>query len=143
MLPIALVPFVKKDFLPHFGHWQVEVKSRYRSLKIENGTINWDQQSLLQVMNALWMEAFSDVLGRTERAMVNELVEVRNKLAHDERFTYPDAERALDTMGRLLIAISAKEPAQQLDNMRTQILRVRFEEQERGVERKTKMLILL
>ena len=37
-------------------------------------------------MNTLWMEAFSDVLGRTERAMVNELVEVRNKLAHDERF---------------------------------------------------------
>ena len=38
-------------------------------------------------------------------------------------------------MGRLLIAISAKEPAQQLDNMRTQILRVRFEEQRRGVEK--------
>ena len=137
LLPTALVPFVEKRLSSSLtGHWQVEVNSRYRSLNIENGTIKWDQQSLLQVMNALWMEAFSDVLGRTERAMVNELVEVRNKLAHDERFTYPDAERALDTMGRLLIAISAKEPAQQLDNMRTQILRVRFEEQRRGVERR-------
>lgn len=138
LLPPALVPFVEKRLSSALtGHWQVEVRNRYRSLQIENGTINWDQQSLLQVMNTLWMEAFNNVLGRTERAMVNELVEVRNKLAHDERFTYPDAERALDTMGRLLTAISAKEPAQQLDNMRTQILRIKFEEQRRGVERKS------
>ncbi len=138
LLPPALVPFVEKRLSSALtGHWQAEVRNRYRSLQIENGTINWDQQSLLQVMNTLWMEAFNNVLGRTERAMINELVEVRNKLAHDERFTYPDAERALDTMGRLLLAISAKEPAQQLDNMRTQILRVRFEEQRRGVERRS------
>jgi len=138
LLPPALIPFVENRLSSALtGHWQIEVRDRYRSLQIENGSINWDQQSLLQVMNTLWMEAFKNVLGRTERAMVNELVEVRNKLSHNEHFTYPDAERALDTMGRLLTAISAREPAQQLDNMRTQILRVRFEEQRRGVERRS------
>ena len=49
-------------------------------------------------MNKLWNEAFKDVLSRTDRAIVNELIEVRNAHAHGERFSYPDAERALDSM---------------------------------------------
>ena len=137
LMPPAIAPFVEQRLSSSLtGHWQVEVRNRYSNLKVENGIVNWDQQSLLQVMNMFWMDAFKDVLGRSERAWVNELVEVRNKLSHDERFSYPDAERALDTMARLLEAVSASEPAQQLDNMRTQILRVRFEEQRRGEERK-------
>ncbi len=137
LVPPALAPFVETRLSSSLtGHWQVELRNRYSNLKVEGGSVNWDQQSLLQVMNMFWMEAFKDVLGRSERAWVNELVEVRNKLSHDERFSYPDAERALDTMARLLEAVSAREPAQQLDNMRTQILRVRFEEQRRSEERK-------
>ena len=76
------------------------------------------------------------MFSRTERAWVNELVEVRNRLAHDEKFSYDDSERALDTMSRLMDAISASECSQQLKNMRSQILRVRFEEQRRTEERK-------
>ncbi|HRA95397.1 MAG TPA: Swt1 family HEPN domain-containing protein [Nitrospira sp.] len=34
------------------------------------------------------------VLGRAERSVVNELGDVRNKLSHNETFTYDDAERA-------------------------------------------------
>ena len=45
---------------------------------------------------------------------MNELVDVRNKLSHNETFTYDDAERALDTMRRLMEAISAGETAEQL-----------------------------
>ena len=138
LVPPALAPFVEKRLSTYLtGHWQIEVKNRYSNLKVDKGQVNWDQQSLLQVMNMFWMDAFKYVLGRTERAWVNELVETHNKLSHDERFSYPDAERALDTMGRLLEAVSASEPSQQLDNMRTQILRVRFEEQRRGQERKS------
>ena len=137
LMPPALVPFVEKRLSSSLtGHWQVEVRNRYSRLKVEGGNVKWDQQSLLQVMNTFWMDAFKSVLGRSERAWVNELVEVRNRLSHDERFSYPDAERALDTMARLLEAVSASESAQQLDNMRTQILRVRFEEQRRSEERK-------
>jgi HEPN domain-containing protein len=39
--------------------------------------------------------------------MSSELLDVRNKLSHNENFTYDDAERALDTMRRLLEAVSA------------------------------------
>lgn len=62
-------------------------------------------------MNIFWPEAFKGVLGQTERAIVNELIAVRNKLAHDDKFTYDDAERALDSMRRLMEAISAGDTA--------------------------------
>jgi hypothetical protein len=45
-------------------------------------------------MDRFWSEAFKSVLGRAERSLVNELGDVRNKLSHNETFTYDDAERA-------------------------------------------------
>ena len=137
LLPDPLAAFVEIRLSGNLSaHWQSEVQDRYKALRIENGQINWDQQSLFQVMNIYWDQAFRDVFSRTERAWVNELVEVRNRLAHDEKFSYDDSERALDTMSRLMDAISASECSQQLKNMRSQILRVRFEEQRRTEERK-------
>ena len=52
------------------------------------------------------------VLGHPERSYVSELLEVRNRLSHNENFTYDDAERALDKMRRLMEAISAGETAE-------------------------------
>ena len=55
------------------------------------------------------MEAFKFVLEQFEHSIVNEFITVRNKLAHNEPFTYDDAERSLDFMRRLLKAIGAEE----------------------------------
>lgn len=82
------------------------------------------------------MDAFKAVLGRAERSLVNELVDVRNKLSHNETFTYDDAERALDSMRRLMEAISAGETAEQLSKMRDTILRTKFTELQRNEERR-------
>ena len=68
--------------------------------------------------------------------MVNELVEVRNKLAHDGKFSYDDAERALDSMRRLLEAVSAGQSADEISKMRDTILRTKFSELARNEERK-------
>ncbi len=87
-------------------------------------------------MIAFWTDAFKTVLGRAERSLVNELVDVRNKLSHNENFTYDDAERALDTMRRLMEAISAGETAEQLSKMRDTILRTKFTELQRNEERR-------
>ena len=76
------------------------------------------------------------MLGRAERAIVNELVTVRNKLSHNEPFTYDDAERALDSMRRLMEAISAGSAAEQLGKMRDTILRTKFSELQRNEERR-------
>ena len=99
LLPEALTPFVETRLSNTLkGHWQVQVVQKMHNLKADSkGEVNWDNSSLLNVMNVYWMEAFAPVLGRAERAIVNELVEVRNKLAHDEKFTYDDSERALDS----------------------------------------------
>lgn len=57
-------------------------------------------------------------------------------LSHNESFTYDDAERALDSMRRLMEAISAGETATQLGAMRDTILRTKFTELQRNEERK-------
>ena len=89
----------------------------------QNGKFTLDTQKLLQIMERFWNECFRTTLERTHRSIVNELVDVRNKLAHDGAFTYDDAERALDSMRRLLEAVSASEAADKIAAMRDTILR--------------------
>ena len=139
LLPEALTPFVETRLSNTLkGHWQVQVVQKMHNLKADSkGEVNWDNSSLLNVMNVYWMEAFAPVLGRAERAIVNELVEVRNKLAHDEKFTYDDSERALDSMRRLMEAISAGESAAKLSKVRDTILRTKFAELRRQEERRS------
>src|SRR5258708_2137067 len=94
LLPEALIPFVEKRLESCLkGHWQLQVVERLNIARPSGkGDFNWDQAALLNVMNIFWMEAFKQVLGNTERSIVNELREVRNKLSHNENFTYDDAE---------------------------------------------------
>lgn len=138
LLPEGLTPFVEKRLESQIsGHWQVEVLQRVRGLRPNsNGRVNWDQQGLLQTMMAFWKEAFSMVLGHPERSYVSELLDVRNKLAHNESFTYDDAERALDTMRRLLESVSAREVAEKISASRDTILRTKYAELQRNEERR-------
>lgn len=138
LLPEALIPFVEKRLESSLtGHWQLQVVERLPGLKPDsNGVIVWDQAALLNAMDRFWMDAFKTVLGRAERSIVNELVDVRNKLSHNGTFTYDDAERALDSMRRLMLAISAGEIAEQLGKMRDTILRTKFTELQRNEERR-------
>ena len=87
-------------------------------------------------MDRFWADAFRSVLGKAERSLINELGDVRNKLSHNENFTYDDAERALDTMRRLMDAISAGEVSDKLSKMRDTILRTKFTELQRNEERR-------
>ena len=144
ILPDALIPFVEKRLESSLtGHWQVETAQRVNGLKSDsNGDIAWDQAALLNAMDRFWTDAFKTVLGRAERSIVNELVDIRNKLSHNETFTYDDAERALDSMRRLMEAIGAGAPAEQLGKMRDLILRTKFTELQRNEERrKTQRLV--
>ena len=96
LLPEALIPFVEKRLESSLkGHWQLEVVDRVNGLKPNSkGEVAWDQASLLKTMMFMWKEAFATVLGHPERSYVSELLDVRNKLSHNETFTYDDAERA-------------------------------------------------
>ncbi|WP_354543227.1 DUF499 domain-containing protein [Roseovarius sp. MBR-78] len=138
LMPEALIPFVEKRLDSTLqGHWQVDVVERIRGLRPNSeGKVAWDQQGLLQTMMAYWKESFSSVLGHMERSMVSELLEIRNRLSHNESFSYDDAERALDSMRRLCEAISAGETAGQLGKMRDTILRTKYRELARSEERR-------
>ena len=137
LLPEALTPFVEKRLESAIkGHWQVEVVEKIAGLRVNGGTVSWDQQGLLKTMMTFWRDAFATVLGHQERSYVSELLEVRNRLSHNETFTYDDAERALDTMRRLMEAISAGETAAEISKMRDTILRTKYTELQRNEERR-------
>lgn len=138
LLPSALIPFVEKRLENSIkGHWQLEVVQRVQGLRPNSaGEVGWDQQGLLKTMMAFWKDAFATVLGHPERSYVSELLDVRNKLSHNETFTYDDADRALDSMRRLMESISAGDAAEQLSRMRDTILRTKFTELQRNEERR-------
>jgi hypothetical protein len=96
---------------------------------------DWDVAALLRVMWEGWNEVFRRTLGQTERSLVSELWDWRNKWAHQEPFSSDDAYRALDSADRLLSAVSAPQ-VEELERMKMELLRVRFDEQVRAERRK-------
>src|SRR5438552_3683350 len=96
----------------------------------------WDSASLLSVMWNQWNVVFRKTLGQAERTLVSELRDVRNRWAHQKPFSSDDAYRALDSAGRLLTAVSAPQAAE-VEKIKMELLRVRFDEQVRSEKRKT------
>ena len=137
ILPQGLTPFVEQRMTAEFSsQWSNEVIERLELRQRADGKIQWDQQALLKCMKYYWHDVFSKVLGFTERSYVFELSDVRNKLAHGENFSYDDAERALDTVRRILEAVSAKDAAKDVARMRDTILRTKFTALRKKEERK-------
>ncbi len=95
----------------------------------------WDVAALLKLMWETWNDVFRTILGPAERGLVGELRGHRNKWAHQESFSSDDAYRALDSVGRLLVAVSAPQ-SEDLERLKMELLRVRFDEQTRGERRK-------
>ena len=95
----------------------------------------WDVAGLLKLMWDTWHDVFREILGPADRSLVSELRDHRNKWAHQESFSSDDAYRALDSVGRLLAAVSAPQ-SEELEKRKLELLRVRFDEQTRGERRK-------
>lgn len=137
----GLRPFVERELRAAYSDkWQEIATSALRkdSGAVKSATvgeINWDTHNLLLLMWENWSGVFRSTLGHTERALVSELREIRNRWAHQTPFSSDDAYRALDSIGRLLTAISAPE-AKELEEQKMALLRVRFDEQRRGELRK-------
>src|SRR5665213_3290728 len=98
---------------------------------------DWDAAGLLRVMWECWNDVFGKTLGRAERSIVSELMEIRNKWAHQKPFSTDDAYRALDSMHRLLNAVGAGKEAEELEGQKSELMRVKFDEQARHERRKT------
>ena len=95
----------------------------------------WDVAATLGVMWNQWQLVFRKTLGQAERTLVSELRDVRNRWAHQNPFSTDDTYRALDSAGRLLTAVSAPQ-ADEIEKMKMELLRLRFDEQVRTEKRK-------
>jgi predicted AAA+ superfamily ATPase len=95
----------------------------------------WDAAGVLKLMWETWNDVFGRTLGRAERSLVQELRDVRNKWAHQDPFSSDDADRALDSMARLLTAVSAAQ-ADEVNKMKLELRRLTFDEQVRSEKRK-------
>ncbi|MBO0720791.1 MAG: DUF499 domain-containing protein [Blastocatellia bacterium] len=139
LLKEGLYPFIEREYTNIHKEKALSVAQQTVGngrLIVKGPFAQWDVAPLLLVMWEAWNAIFSKTLGRAERTLVSELRDVRNGWAHQQPFSSDDAYRALDSAARLLTAVSAPQ-ADELDKMKMELLRVRFDEQARSERRKT------
>jgi predicted AAA+ superfamily ATPase len=139
LLKTGLAPFVERELKSVYKEKAQAEAARILGddrLNAKKPITGWDAAALLKVLWDAWHDVFKLTLGFSERTLVSELREIRNKWAHQEAFSGDDAYRALDSVGRLLTAISAPQ-TEELEKMKMELLRVRFDEQVRGEKRKS------
>jgi hypothetical protein len=118
-LTAGLQPFVERELKSNYqDEWFAETQKTLSATQVDFlGTPDkpeWDIASLLATLWNQWNDVFKKVLGHTERSLVSELRDVRNKWAHQRTFTTDDAYRALDSMERLLNAVSAPKETEEI-----------------------------
>jgi predicted AAA+ superfamily ATPase len=139
LLMQGLAPFVERELRAVFlgkAHAEALRLIGEDRLQAKKPLAEWDAAAQLKIMWDGWNEVFRRTLGPAERTLVSELRDVRNKWAHQQTFTSDDAYRALDSAARLLTAVSAPQ-ADEIEKMKMELLRVRFDEQLRTEKRKS------
>lgn len=142
-LRAGLAPFVEREIRSAHKGDPAREAARYLGddRLAERPLVEWDVHALLKLMWEAWNAVFRKVLGHAERTFVSELRDARNRWAHQESFSSDDAYRALDSTVRLLAAISAPEAAE-VERMKMELLRVRFDEQARQERRRSSQTAL-
>ncbi len=139
LLKAGLGPFVDREIKSAMESRRVDIDKLRDSaedlVRADKPILEWDVAALLKLMWETWNDVFRVILGPAERGLVGELRGHRNKWAHQENFSSDDAYRALDSAGRLLAAVSAPQ-SDELERLKMELLRVRFDEQVRGERRK-------
>src|SRR5438270_2859143 len=139
LLNKGLKPFVEREMLAKYGvRWRYEAVKALRDhhLTDDGQDIHLENQAILLIICDQWQLAFQNVLGHAERSLVSELRTTRNKWAHQEAFSTDDAYRALDSVQRLLTAVSAAQQASEVERQKHELMRLRFDEQVRNETRK-------
>jgi len=139
LLKAGLGPFAEREFT---NAYQAKAASQAALLLGEDRLLanksvtQWDVAALLKLMWDAWNDVFRKTLGQSERTLVSELRDVRNRWAHQNPFSTDDTYRALDSAGRLLTAVSAPQ-ADEIEKIKMELLRLRFDEQVRSEKRKS------
>lgn len=139
LLKDGLGPFAEREFKSTYKERSTSEVHRFlddQHLNAKKAIAEWDAGALLKLMWEAWNDVFRMTLGPAERSLLSELRSHRNNWAHQQAFSSDDAYRALDSASRLLAAISAPQ-AGEIETMKMELLRLRFDEQVRGEKRKT------
>ena len=139
LLKSGIAPFAAREFINHHRGKSAQVLGQILGEPVQDAKARFtelDAAALLRVVWDSWNEVYRNTLGFAERSIVSELRDTRNRWAHQEQFSGDDAYRALDSIHRLLLAVSAPEAAE-IETMKMELLRVRFEEQARSQRRRT------
>ena len=146
LLKNGLGPYISREFIArHKGSAKAELERIFDRHHDQRRIFSHDEPTkpfhhmdvtdLLRVMWISWNDVFSLTLGRMERSLVSELREYRNAWAHQEPFSGEDTIRMLDSAQRLLTAVSSKQ-ASEVEKMKSELQRLRFEEQARSQRRR-------
>src|SRR5437762_1710692 len=139
LLKSGLGPFVEREITSAYRDRAMAEAGRFLGedrLNAKRPISEWDVAPLLRLMWETWNDVFRKTLGPAERSLLSELRDHRNKWAHQHSFSGDDAYRALDSAGRLLTAVSAPQ-SDEIEKVKTELLRLRFDEQVRGEKRKS------
>ncbi|HRJ33729.1 MAG TPA: Swt1 family HEPN domain-containing protein [Fimbriimonadaceae bacterium] len=137
-LAMGLKPFVERELTSELGqYWVTKATEGWKNELdwADDNTPHLDIAALLRLMWDNWNGVFGKTLGRGERSLVSELRDARNRWAHQKPFSSDDTYRALDSASRLLTAVSACE-ADEVEKMKMELLRLRFDEQVRNEKKK-------
>ncbi len=139
LLRQGLGPYVEREFRNIYGDQAIGEAFRFAGgerMLAGKDISEWDVGALVKLMWDSWNDVFRRTLGQSERTLVSELWQARNDWAHQHTFTGDDAYRVLDSAARLLTAVSAAE-AGEVEKMKLELLRLRFDEQVRTQKRKS------
>lgn len=139
LLRQGLGPYVEREFISRYG--QEDALARAASMFAGDRIIGdkpipeWDVAAILKLAQDSWNDVCGRSLGRADRSLVQELRDWRHQWAQQEPFTTDDTYRVLDSTSRLLTAVSAAE-ADEVDRMKLELLRLRYDEQVRNEKKK-------
>jgi uncharacterized protein len=130
----GLIPFVESRFKEQFGDdWPQRLGSSRSQRVRPDGTIDWETYRVLKALEEYWKLLFDKPpLGKGERNFIGELLDWRNRHAHDNVFTSDDVYRVLDTGQRLLQAVGATAQAQAIGELKVENQRTVDQERARN-----------
>jgi hypothetical protein len=117
-------------------HWFAEFARRERG-----GPISLSDPAVqLKVLADHWDQAFKSELTRSDRNLVFEVRDLRNRWAHNASFSVDDTYRALDSIERLLVAVDATEAAE-VGRSKDELMRLKYEADARKATPKGEALV--
>jgi ribonuclease III len=131
----ALYPYVEREMQAvHKERWLTTAQSclpdHQTSKDNPENILRRDVAALLIVMSKQWDKVFkknqkNKGLSQSERALVSELIEIRNNWAHGSTFSLDNSYRALDSIIRLLKAIEASESEiNNIEKQKQEVIRI-------------------